>query len=338
MPEPKLIFKTHLSKVFLDSASSFLIYDRDLLKYSPAFRFWQRQFKLQYAVQSGEKLKDLKYFNQHIEQILKRSAEVDTRRMKFVVVGGGSLGDFGGFVASIFKRGTGLIHIPSTWLAAIDSSHGGKTALNVSSFKNQIGSFFSAEKTFIVKQLLLPQPLSRATEACGELIKIALIDNGPWVKKLLKAQSPEINISRCLRSAIQAKYKIVRKDPFEQSGHRQILNLGHTWGHVLESSFGIAHGTAVSFGLYFALEWSLHKKILNPKEFLIAHSLLEMIDLPKIKKFSRKKALQTLLQDKKTSGPQHLNFIFLKGLGRPIRLKVKTQDVLQEAVRQGWIH
>ena len=269
----KLIFKHQLNDIVLDASSTFLIYDRDLLKYSPAFKAWQKKFKIQYAVKAGEKLKDLKNFETHMRQILKRSTSLNTRQMIFVIVGGGSLGDFGGFVASVFKRGVRLIHIPSTWLAAIDSSHGGKSALNIESAKNQIGSFYPAEKIYLVEQLLLSQPQKRAVEACGELIKIALIDNGPWVKSLTRGFSSEDALIRNLKWAIQAKYKVVKKDPFEKTGFRQILNLGHTWGHVLESAFGIAHGTAVSLGLQFSIEWSFHKKLLKAKDLIYIQSL-----------------------------------------------------------------
>ena len=336
--DTKIIFKDKIQDIKFDTTLSFLIYDRDLLKYSFAFKSWQKQFSHQYAVKSGEGLKDLKHFDFHIKNILKKSSAMNSRQMKFIVVGGGSLGDFGGFVASVFKRGVGLIHIPSTWLSAIDSSHGGKTALNVSGFKNQIGSFYPAEKVLIVKQLLEAQPAKRALEASGELVKIALIDGGSWTKRLTNTYETETHFYRHLKPAIAAKYKIIKQDPFERSGIRQILNLGHTWGHVLEAAFKIPHGVAVSLGLQFSINWSIQKKLLNSKEYLSAQMLLEILELPSTPKVSRSLALQLLKQDKKTKKNGHLNFIFLARLGRPKRLKVSIDSILQEAQRQGWIY
>ncbi len=334
----KVIFKNDLKDLVLDPSSSFLIYDCDLLKHSPQFKSWQKKFRFQYSVKAGEDLKDLKYFESHLKSILKISKGLDTRRMSFVIIGGGSVGDFGGFVSSIFKRGVALIHVPSTWLAAIDSSHGGKTALNIDKAKNQIGSFYSAEKIYIVKQLLKTQAEARAHEAFGELIKIALIDGGTWIKNLASNYASDKALTGNLKSAIQAKYKIVKKDPFEKSGTRQLLNLGHTWGHVLESSLGLPHGTAVSMGLYFSVEWSLRRGLLTPREYLHIQSFLECLETEKVPKLNSQRVYDLLLQDKKSEGKANLSFIFLKGIGKPIRLRVSVQEVLNEAKRQGWLN
>src|SRR5690606_36298588 len=106
----------------------------------------------------GEELKQIKNFPGHIRKISKVLGEANHRGLTIIVVGGGSVGDFGGFVASVYRRGVNLIHIPSTWLAAVDSSHGGKTALNVFSVKNQIGSFYPAKEIYLLEPLLATLP------------------------------------------------------------------------------------------------------------------------------------------------------------------------------------
>ncbi len=337
MQKSQVLFKKNLKSISLNQSLSFLVYDKALLKYSPDFKIWQKQFKFQYAVKAGESLKALSQLDAHLKHILKISSGMNTREMQFVVVGGGSVGDFGGFVASIFKRGVRLVHIPSTWLAAIDSAHGGKTALNVGGTKNQIGTFYPPEKVFIVDNLLLAQPEKRAVEACGELIKMALIDNGSWTQKLARATSSRDALRLCLKPAILSKYKIVAKDPLEKNGMRQILNLGHTWGHVLESSLALPHGTAILAGLQFCLNWSLNRQILKSTDYEKASRYLRAIPTYQIKRIKKSQALQFLLQDKKKNSQKTLNFIFLRGLGQASRERVTIQDIINEASRQGWI-
>lgn len=337
MQKSKIIFKDNFKEISLDAQLSFLIYDKDLLKYSSEFKTWQKKYKFQYAVQAGEKLKSLSNFESHVNHILSLSQGMNTRKMQFVVIGGGSVGDFGGFIASIFKRGVGLVHIPSTWLAAIDSAHGGKTALNVRSAKNQIGTFYVSQKIFIIKSLLDAQPIERASEACGEMIKIALIDGGSWTKKLAQETDVREVFKRFLKPAIAAKYTIVDQDPFEKSGIRQTLNLGHTWGHVVESSHALPHGTAVLAGLQFCLRWSFYLKILKLSELQRAESFFNLLTLPEIKNLSRSDAVKFLRQDKKKSNGNKLSFIFLKSVGQPIQLKVSVDEILIEAKRQGWL-
>ena len=174
-----------------------------------------------------------------------------------VALGGGSVGDFAGFFASVCKRGLPLIQIPSTWLAAIDSAHGGKNALNVGSMKNQLGTIAFARRIFLSKHLLCGQPTERAQEAMGELAKIAIIDGGPWVKELLAAPESDGELLwRFLSCAVAAKYKVVLSDPLERLSVRHQLNLGHTIGHILEIQHQLPHGLAVAQGLHFALELS----------------------------------------------------------------------------------
>ncbi|MBI4212007.1 MAG: hypothetical protein HY540_05155, partial [Deltaproteobacteria bacterium] len=222
-----------------------------------------------YPVTSGETLKAVEHFPKHIRSILMFTSEISRRDLTIICVGGGSVTDFGGFVASVLKRGVNLVHIPSTWLAAIDAAHGGKTALNVAGIKNQIGTFYPASKIFLVKEVLMAQPEPRANEALPELVKIAMIDGGVWAQKLLEDEQTASSalIWKNLRHAIAAKQRIVAQDPYEKNGKREVLNLGHTVGHVYEAYYGMPHGEAIAHGLRFALKWSLKKfqgETLNP--------------------------------------------------------------------------
>ncbi len=141
----------------LSMKNNLLIYDRKL-DIIPAFKKWRRQYSLVYPVSAGEQLKALEKFPQHIQKILKLTQDIPSRELSIVAAGGGSVLDFAGFVASTLKRGVKFISVPTTWLAAIDASHGGKTALNVGGTKNQIGTFYPAEQILLKKEFLFAQP------------------------------------------------------------------------------------------------------------------------------------------------------------------------------------
>jgi 3-dehydroquinate synthase len=321
-----------------------VIYDHHLLEISDEFRKWIQKFQFRYPVQSGEGLKDLDQFAGHVKKLSQLAEPMNSRKMTVLAVGGGSVGDFAGFFASVFKRGVSLIHIPTTWLAAIDSAHGGKTALNLDSVKNQIGTFYPAKQVVLVRSVLTSQPQALAQDAMGELGKIALIDGGSWVKRLEKSQRSQSDSDLLwdnLKNAIDAKMRVVIKDPVESKGVRQILNLGHTVGHVFETAFGWSHGFSVAQGLFFALEFSEHKGLLSEKEFdramrFLSERLGLAPDRPQ-QALSAKAFTSILSADKKRSGRDDVTFIFLRKFGKVERRSVPIAEIVSEAKRQGWI-
>lgn len=326
-----------------------LLYDKHLEKY-PGCRAWIRKFEVRLALKGGEGVKSLDQFPRVMNQIVKLTSGMASRKMTVVVAGGGSIGDFGGFVASVLKRGVNLVQVPTTWLAAIDSAHGGKTAMNVAGSKNQIGTFYPASDVYIFREFLMHQPMERALEACAEYLKMALLVGGPlfqakWPKRL-DPRDPSAHkelaqaLWRNLPLAVKAKMQIVKRDPREQKGIRHLLNLGHTGGHVFEAELGWPHGLAVAYGLVFAATYSRYLKI-TPKpafEKIIRHPLwslylpspnyLEGLALPEAK------VLQHLARDKKSDRAKSVRFIFLKGAGRPVIREVAIQAVADEFVRQ----
>jgi 3-dehydroquinate synthase len=259
------------------------------------------------------------------------------------------VGDFGGFVASIYKRGVELIHIPSTWLSAMDSAHGGKTALNARGAKNQIGTFYPAKEVYLVKPLLLAQPSERNFEALGELIKMALISGGSLYKKLNQVSSLNSGtLWKLLPLVVTEKYKIVQKDPYELKGLRHVLNFGHTMGHVFEAHYELPHGVAVLAGLQFALEWSYERGFMNQAEYLKLMRARFWKKAVQAKQFSvwknlnmmallsdrPQKFLHYLEQDKKKTNMRNLRFVFLKSPGHPLIAEISLKDVLPEIARQ----
>ncbi len=313
-----------------------LIYDRRLKK---KLSKWLKLFPYRYAVKAGEDLKSLNDFPKHVKKIidlLKNSAP--RKKTCFVGIGGGSVGDFTGFLASVYKRGVFLIHIPSTYLAAIDSAHGGKTALNIKRYKNQIGTFYSAHTVFIVQSLLEGLPKKQTRSAMGELCKMALIDGDKFFSQLSSEKNQD-RIWDYLPLAIEAKNKIVEQDPFEAKGIREILNLGHTLGHCLEMQLQLSHGEAVGYGTRFALEWSHHCGYLDLEDLALSLELLKKhLNLPQKQNIFTKSNLRKLVvQDKKLIDKDHIQFVFLEKIGKPFVKAVSLDSFLTECERQNWI-
>lgn len=326
-----LKFNYVLDDIQLNQSENILIiYDQKLKK---KYSKWISQFNYKYAVKAGEDLKNIDQFPNHIKKISRIAEDIPSRQMTIVAFGGGSVGDFAGFIASVYKRGVKLIHIPSTWLSAIDSTHGGKTALNVGGVKNQIGTFYSAERIYLCQEVLFQLPMDRVYEAYGELLKIALIEGGPLWNKIKKIQQLDQQILwSFLPQAIQAKMKIVNDDPMEVLGFRQLLNFGHTMGHAFETYYQIPHGIAVNYGLCFAIRWSLHKGYLSAP-ISIPYILDPRVD--GLMSMSKIELSKLLFKDKKRDHKEKVNFIFFREAGTVFIESVTVKDIIQEYQRQG---
>ncbi len=339
MNKSQLTFSAQLPLPRTFPAETVLFYDSILVK-NKSLKVWIKKFPFQVVLKAGESLKTLS----SLENVLNRLDQLEvpqTTDLTFIALGGGSVGDFVGFMASVYLRGRRLIHIPSTWLAAVDSAHGGKNGLNRPAGKNQIGSFYPAEKIFIVSKLLQTQPTERIQEALGEFIKMAIIGQ-PKAFNYLEKHSLNINSKKMLTllpSLIKNKNRIVQQDPFEKNGRRRVLNLGHTMGHVFESHFGWPHGLCVMLGILFSLRWSYHLKLCNEATYIRISNLIEDVwpeqtlsdDLAAIS--SRVIELK-LAQDKKRTSNEEINFIFVRNIGAVIRKKIKIKEILAEVQRQ----
>ena len=318
-----------LSQLKMDTQNCVIVYDKNLLK--TAAKKWIQSCPLSIGVVAGEELKSIQSFENILIQVFKLASHIEISKLTFVSVGGGSVGDFVGFLASVYKRGAGLVHIPSTWLSAVDSAHGGKTALNVQTYKNQIGTFYPAQKIYLIEEILKSQPTERVFEAYPEFFKIALIEGGALWKKTSQLKKIDHGILwKLLPAAIRAKYKVVEQDPFEKSGLRAHLNLGHTLGHVFESVQKIPHGIAVGQGLQWAIHLSYQQGILSADQFRAIVFSTGYQFLPQVQfeeKISESLFLKTLIKDKKMTSALDVNFIFVIAPGKTVRKKIKVQEL-----------
>ena len=222
-------------------------------------------------------------------------------------IGGGITTDIAAFAASTFKRGCKLQLIPTTFLAMIDAAIGGKTAINFNGIKNVIGTFYPAEKVYIHPDFL--ETLSKKDYSSGwaECVKVALVDNTDLLKQLTgRRQKIDENI---LTKAIRIKMEICNQDFFD-NGKRQLLNLGHSVGHIIEviSNFSIPHGISVAIGIRVIAGISFTKDLISKTKYIEIIDLLKLYELDVKQQYDvdYSSILSILKQDKKNRGLMNL--------------------------------
>lgn len=251
-----------------------------------------------------------------------------------VVMGGGVLGDVGGFVASTLFRGIALIQIPTTLLAQIDSAIGGKTGVNLDETKNMVGTFYPANHTLIDPIFLLTLPEREIRSGFSEMIKTGMLGDAELFE-FLEAESLSILNSRIdlLLKAVEwtAKIKvdIVEEDLFEKSGRRILLNFGHTFGHAIEvlSNYELKHGEAVSIGMVLATKLAHHLNYCEKETLDRLIELLKNARLPvEMPKFSKNAILAKMKRDKKRTN-QILRFVFPRKIGTAEAIPVDKETL-----------
>ena len=188
-------------------------------------------------------------------------------------------------------------------------------------------------------------PKELKEQSYGEFIKMSLIGKSQFFKKILtEKKGVHEFLWSYMKLCIEDKYHFILKDPFETKKIRQVLNLGHTFGHALEFCFKWPHGDSVLQGLFFTLEWSRYRGLLEQKVYeQIIEALAERFQrtpackLSWYRKTGKKNIALSLKEDKKMNEEGQILFIFLKDIGKPLVKPVLIEDLLSEAKRQGWI-
>ena len=280
-----------------------------------------------YLFNANELNKNQMSVNKILKTLLKNNFN---RNDCLISVGGGITGDVSGFAASIFKRGIKFINVPTTLLAQVDSSIGGKTGINSSYGKNLIGSFY--QPSLVITDINFLKTLPRREIVCGyaEILKHSLIANKKFFLflnknafKILNLKSPFIEKS--IYQSCSIKKKIVEKDE-KETKLRKILNFGHTFAHAYEATLKYSkklnHGEAVLYGISNASKFSFKNNLLSKNEFELIKNHLIKFKLPiKLnKKFSNKnlvKIISFMKKDKKNN-ENKINLVLLKKIGKPI--------------------
>tara|TARA_A100001234_G_scaffold43319_1_gene35608 strand:+ start:1620 stop:2726 length:1107 start_codon:yes stop_codon:yes gene_type:complete len=274
--------------------------------------------------------KNQKSIDKILEILLKKNF---SRQDCIISIGGGITGDISGYAASLFKRGIQFVNVPSTLLAQVDSSIGGKTGINTSYGKNLIGSFYQPKLVISDIDFLKTLPEREIICGYGEILKHSIISKKVFFKflnenfnKIINLKSPYIE--KTIYESCKIKKIVVEKDEKEKD-LRKFLNFGHTFGHAFEASLKFSkklnHGEAVLLGMKTALDFSLKKKILNKQDYEIIDKHIKISKLPNnIKKYFTKKDIDRILsfmtKDKKNESDR-INLILLKKIGTPIIIK-----------------
>jgi 3-dehydroquinate synthase len=268
---------------------------------------------------------------QSIEYALDRLFDAKYDRNSVIIAfGGGVIGDMSGFAASIFLRGIKFIQIPTTLLAMVDSSVGGKTGINNKYGKNLIGSFYQPEAVYIDTHFLSTLPKREFAAGMAEVIKMAVMFDKEFFEKLEKDQ---LTIEEIIKRSVEIKAEVVNQDEKEK-GIRSVLNYGHTFGHVIENLTNYKtylHGEAVAIGMIMANELSIELGFLTPEENERIKKLLRKYDLPTTFKIKDEEEFyEHFFADKKTMNnkikfiiPEHIGkYKIVENIDKEIILKV----------------
>lgn len=288
-----------------------------------------------FVMNAGEEFKTLHQSQEMIQFLLQTGA---TRNTVLINLGGGTVCDLGGFVASVYKRGIPFLNLPTTLIAQADAAIGGKTGVNHLTIKNLIGTFHAPMAVGIFPQFLQTLPQQHWKSGLGELFKYAMIGADISLQAISALQPNNTQpLTGVIQEAVRFKTAIVDADPFEK-GPRKVLNFGHTVGHAIESlalenNLGITHGEAVAAGVvaetYLSVEaLDLNSSVLNKvSEFFLQHFSIqpELTEDPA-------RLLQLMLHDKKNRSHDAIQPVLLSQNGEPRVNETVSQELITRSL------
>jgi 3-dehydroquinate synthase len=316
---------SHLKEI-VDVKNTVIITDENVYgHHAKRFKGWQT-----IVLKPGEEYKVQETVDAVIGQLIEMEAD---RKTTLVGVGGGVITDITGYVASVYMRGIPFGFIPTSILAMVDASIGGKNGIDVGVYKNMVGVI--RQPKFILHDIVFLNSLPQHEWENGfaEIIKHACIKDATMFRELeagslKKYQARKTSICELVQRNVIIKSKVVQQDEFEK-GDRKLLNFGHTLGHALENQYELSHGQAVSIGMAYASVIS--QKLLGFKEPNRVTRLLLQYDLPTFAEFDKQKVFSVLKMDKKRER-ETINYVMLekigKGVVKSIPLK-QLEDIIE---------
>ena len=265
-----------------------------------------------FVLKDGEKEKNFKNYKKITERMLKNQL---SRKDILLAVGGGVVGDMAGFAASTYMRGIDFIQIPTTLLACVDSSVGGKTGIDTDYGKNLVGTFYQPKAVFININFLKTLDTKQFKTGLGEVVKYSFIEKSckPEFEinlfNFLSENFEKINnkdirtLERLVEYCVTLKIAVVEQDEKEGS-LRKILNFGHTYGHAIEKITNYkkyTHGEAVVEGMRFAFKLAVEKGLIEKNYKFLADDVINKLNFTPVKKFNMKKITEIMKSDKKAS-------------------------------------
>ena len=294
----------------------------------------------EYILPDGESEKNLKQFEAISTFMLQKKLD---RRTVLIALGGGVVGDLGGFVAACYQRGIRYIQVPTTLLAQVDSSVGGKTAINHSLGKNMIGAFHQPSLVLSDTSLLETLPEREFISGIAEVIKYGLIKDYlffEWLEKNIEhimSRSPEA-LATVIRKSCENKRDVVSEDEKER-GIRAILNLGHTFGHAIEklTNYGSwLHGEAVAVGICMASRLSRDQGLISDESYSRIESIFKKANLPTRAptECSPDRMIEIMQGDKKSSNKE-INLVLLREIGDAFLTRDYSDALLKQILDSG---
>ena len=289
------------------------------------------------VIAAGETRKNLTTIQQIWDGLHQAGA---TREALLINLGGGVLTDLGGFAAATYMRGISWVNIPTTFLAMVDASSGGKTGFNYRGVKNMIGAFAPAKANLIYLPFLQTLPVEEWLSGYAEMLKHGLLDSQAHLNELLAL---DVNDAKCsistelLARNLAVKERVVMADP-QEKGMRKLLNFGHTVGHAIEEAYAaenkaVAHGYCVMWGMVAELYLSVVKMGLC-KEVLtqMSHTMAEYYGRPACNCRQREGLVEWMQKDKKNRVSGEINFSLLRAVGEGVVDQTVTKEELDEAM------
>ena len=290
-----------------------------------------------FTFEAGEKNKNLDTVSSLYQTLIQNGLD---RKSLLVALGGGVVGDLTGFGAATYLRGIDFIQIPTTLLAQVDSSVGGKTGVDFQQYKNMVGAFHQPKLVYMNLSTLTTLPAEQFACGMGEILKTGLICDGEFFRFVCREQESIKALDMKLIAAMvcrccEIKAGVVERDPKEQ-GERALLNLGHTVGHAVEKlkNFTLLHGQCVGAGLVAAAYLSMKRGLLNEQEYQEICRGCADYDLPiHVDGLIPQDVLAATKKDKKME-QGHIKFILMDGIGKSFIDKTVTDAEMLSCIQE----
>jgi 3-dehydroquinate synthase len=310
-------------KEVVGSAKTIFVTDENV------FAAHEKQFKNKDVIvlKAGEENKNQSTVDTVIKQLIEMEAD---RKTVLVGVGGGVVTDITGYVASIYMRGIPFGFVPTSLLAMVDASIGGKNGIDVGVYKNMVGIIRQPSFLLFDAALLQTLPENEWRNGFAEIIKHASIKDAAMFQQLERNdlvyyQKRKKELASLIQRNALLKTKVVQQDEFEKAD-RKLLNFGHTLGHALENQYDFSHGQAISIGMAYASK--LSQKFAQFKNVDRVVSLLNQYGLPTFTEFEKDKVINVLKMDKKKT-KDSINFILLQKIGKAFIKEISIKELYE---------
>lgn len=332
--EKNIIIENNYERFYIDKKYDKIIILTDENVYKTQYNSFIKNVEhddiQKYIVKSGEESKSINTYQEVIEFCLNIKL---TRKSLLIAFGGGVVGDLGGFVASTYMRGIDFIQVPTTLLAQVDSSVGGKTAINIGNIKNMVGTFYQPKKTYINVNSLLTLNYEEYLSGVGEVVKYGFIYDYEFIKYIEENIEKIINkqesvLKYIIKRCTDIKYEIVSQDERE-SGLRKILNLGHTFGHGIEKLCKVSHGFAINIGTNMAFLLALEKNLIDSEYYTQFINISEKLGLPILANYNNPNDILDMMKNDKKNSFGNINLVLPTGKGKvDVFNNIKNEDIL----------